>query len=464
MAQAPASTSPDQQGRLFIGLAFVLATAVRAVFALAYPTIHGGDAAARLAHADAFLLGYQLPLPQAFVVLAKSQADDPLLARLIFCGFGGALASGMTALLAVAAGSRAALFGALLFAFDPLLVHYSIVPYQEPLAYALAAWAFFFAASSRPRIGGALLALACLCRYEVWLLLPLLFWASRSRAGVLIGALPVGAWVLFWGGLAPRGLYVLDIDPSADRISRVAYLGSKLVEYETLAVPILALVALVAAYLEGARTVLRFAAALFMVIAVVVAFGHEYPPGSGLMSERLIHLPVILALSLLAAALARLSLTSRPAFLACAGGVALLAARDLRFERALLKAAAVEPDLALARDTARAIEAQRRPGECVSVLAPSVDPSLLDAYVSKVASSFGDAEAARARAANLAQTSPDRDRIAAHLRARPGTVRAEPGCPLLVLVDAQTQATEMGTLLAEIRAGPRRARLLRTRD
>lgn len=179
------------------------------------------------------------------------------------------------------------------------------------------------------------------------------------------------------------------------------------------------------------------------------------------MSERLIHLPVLLCVSLAATALARLAARSRPAFALCLGLVLVFAVRNTRFEAALLRAAARQPDLALARMTATSLEAHRGPLDCVNVAAPSVDPALLQAYVAKVGASFGDVDRARARAAALADSSPDRDRIAAHLKARTGTVRAAPGCPLLVIVDDAQTPPASATLLAEVSAGPRRARVLR---
>jgi len=461
MPAGPARKPPDQKGRVWIAVCFALAAAVRIGFVLAFPTIHGGDAAARLAHADTLVLGYQLPLPQLFVALGKAMSDDPLLVRLIFSLWGAVLASGLTALLAVGFGSRAALFGGLLFACDPLLVHYSIVPYQEPVAYGLLAWAFFLAAVGRVRLGSFLMAAACLCRYEAWLFLPVFVWFSGAPRIAALAGLPILGWMSWWQGLAPGGLYVLDIDAQANRLPRVAYLGGKLLEYETVFLPALAALAVLLAVRAGARGLLGVTAGLGLVIAIVVAFGHEYPPGSGAMSERLIHLPVLLCVGLSAAALDRIGGRSRPAFAACLALALVFGGRNIRFERALLRAAAKEPDLALSREVATTLEGQRSRLECVTVAAPSVDPALLRAYVSKVGASFGDVARARERAAELAGSSPDRDRIAAHLKARPGTVRAEPGCPLLVIVDDAQPAPGSATQIAEVSAGPRRARVLR---
>jgi len=449
-------------------VAFLLATAFRIALVFVFPTIHGGDAAARLANAGTIVLGYQLPLPQLFVVLGKAVLDDPVLVRLIFCVWGGLLAAGVTALLSLGVDSKAAGFGAILLSFDPLLTHYSIVPYQEPVAYGLLAWAFYNAGTGRGPLGPLLMASACLSRYEAWLFLPPFFWVARSRAAGFIASVPVFTWVLWWQGLAPSGLYVVDLDLHSVRLSRVAFLTRKFLEYETLFVPGLAGLALLLTFARPGRLVIRAAISLAVPIAVVVAFGHEYPAGSGLMSERLIHLPVLLALLLAPIALARIAAGSRVRFGVCLAATLLVAGRNIRFETSLLDAAAREPDLALARDVARAIDFNRSKGECVTVHAPSVDPALLDAYVAKVSAGFGDANRARARALSLATVSPDRDRIAAHLRAAPGTIKAETGCPLVVFIDAAIaeatpESKEPMSLLAEITAGSRRARLLRIR-
>jgi hypothetical protein len=444
----------------WIAAIFLLASAVRATFTLAYPTIHGGDAAARLAHADSLVLGYQLPLAQLFVVLGKAVADDPVFVRLLFCAWGGVLAAGVTALLSLRH-PEAARFAGLLLAFDPLLIHYSIVPYQEPVAYGLLAWAFYFGLGERKVAAGLLLGAACLTRFECWLFVPIFLFVTRSRAGALIGALPIVAWVAWWQGLAPAGLYVLDLDPGAGRLSRIAFLGRKFLEYETPAMGAAAVIAMLLALRRRDDALLKGVVALALVIVIVTAVGHEYPPGSGLMSERLIHLPVLLAIGLVATALGRFSVLSRNAFLICFIGVLSFAGRNVLFEVRLLRAAANEPDLALARDIARAIEAVGGSRECVSVTAPSVDPSLLDDYVGKVEASFGDVGRARERAQTLAVSAPDLDRIAAHLRAPVGTARRQAGCPLIVFVDESEPEGAPLSFVAEIRAGPRRARLLR---
>lgn len=451
----------ERLGKASLGLVFLVATLVRMAFVVGYPTIHGGDAAARLAHADAFVLGYQLPLPQAFVVLGKTISDDPIVARLIFSAWGGVLASGLAALTWAYAGRGSATVVGLLASVDPLLIHYSIVPYQEPVAYGLAVWAFYLATRRRHILASVLMASACASRYEAWLLLPAFFVLTRSRVAILISAIPAVAWMLWWQGLGPAGLYVLDIDLHARRLSRVVFLGRKLSEYEPLAILMLALAGAIAIMIVGRRGRI-WLAYVGIVMGVIVAFGHEYPPGSGLVSERLLHFPVLAALLLASLTLVRLSGIGRLG----AGGafvlMALFVVRDLSFERRLLRAAAVEPDLALAREIATAIEGVRRSNECVTVIAPAVRQELLNAYVAKVGAAFGDQEQARKNAASLASTSPDRDRIASHLRAPPGTVREAVGCPLQVVVDGVDPERGGTGRVTVVAAGTRRAILYRT--
>lgn len=461
MPSGSSRARPDQEGRAWISLSFALAAAARIALVLNFPTIHGGDASARLAHADTLVLGYQLPLPQIFVALGKTMSDDPVVVRLVFCLWGATLAAGMTALLALFSSPRTALFGGLLFAFDPLLIHYSIVPYQEPVAYALVAWAFAFAATGRNRLAALVMAAACLCRYEAWLFLPAFVWTSGTPRIAALAGLPVLGWITWWRGLAPGGLYVLDIDLQSKRLSRIAFLTHKFTEYETGLVLVLAGAGLFFAARDRDGIALRFAATLALIVAIVVGFGHEYPPGSGFVSERLIHLPVLVSLSFAALALGRFAVRSRPAFALCLVACLVFAGRNARFEVALLRAAALDPDLALGRKVAVALDAIRAPSECVTVAAPSVAPAALEAYVSKVDASFGDVERARARAAALSESSPDRDRIAAHLKARTGTARASAGCPLLVIVDDSRVMPASATLVADVSAGPRRARVVR---
>ncbi|MBK5254816.1 MAG: hypothetical protein JJE39_02170 [Vicinamibacteria bacterium] len=450
-------------------VAFSLALAARVALVVGFPTLYGGDAAGRLAHADTLVLGYQLPLPQLFVVAGKALHDDPILTRLIFCVWGGVLAAGLTGLLGRFVSSRSSLFGSVLFACDPLLIHYSIVPYQEPVAYGFLAWAFYFGAAGRPMTGAGLMGAACLSRYEAWLFLPAFLWITRSRLAALVAAAPVAGWISWWRGLAPSGLYVLDLDGQAERLPRLAFLGRKFIEYETLSLVLVVAAGFLVVLTSRNARVLKGAATIGAVIVVVVTLGHEYPPGSGLMSERLIHLPVILALSLSAIALARMSQASRPLFHAGLVAAFFFCGRSLWFETGLLQAAARDPNLALARDAARAIEAERGPHECVSVLAPLVEPSLLEAYIKKVDSSFGDVSRAREQASSLANESPDRDRIAAQLKAKTGTVQGQIGCPLLLIVDQAAGGNQHpegagATLLALIVAEPRRARLFRIRS
>lgn len=439
---------------------FIAGALLRGAFALAFPTIHGGDAAARLAHPDTLILGYQLPLPQIFVALARHASDSPVPARIVFCLWGGFLAAALAGFAAVHFGARTAAFVGALAVTDPFLIHYSIVPYQEPVAYSLVALAFILV--FQERIGAASLALAAatLARYEAWLFLPAFLWVNRGRARAWAAALPPLVWLAVWQGLAPSGLYVLDIDPAAPRGPRLVFLAKKFAEYEPVLLW-LAVLGAIAAFRFRSRALARVLAVVGLAFAVIVGFGHEFPPGSGQMSERLLHLPLLGALLLAGHLLARVSEGGRALRVAVLAVIALLTVRNVRFEVSLLQAAAREPDLALARDVARAIESHRVAGECVTVAAPVVTTRDLQAFIAKVGASYGDVAAAARRAAELSGSSPDRDRIAANLTAPPGTVSALPGCPWRVNVDGADGSSAPGEIVARVAAGPRRAELIR---
>ena len=467
---APAQQTPARINVwAYAAASLALAAAVRGAMILAFPTVHGGDSVARLANASTFVLAYQLPLPQAFVVVGKAISDDPLLARFFFCIWGGVLAAGVTALVGRVWGGAAAAVATILLASDPLLIHYSIVPYQEPVAYGLVAWAFYLAPGRHERAAAWLMAAACLSRYEAWLFLPGFFVATgRKRSSLLFASVPVLAWVSWWGGLGPRGTYVVDIDLLAARVSRVAYLAGKWIEYETVWLIVPALLGCLLALRNHRSTFIRVALQLAFVMAAVVTFGHEYPPGSGLVSERLIHLPVIAVIMAASVSLGWMGSRSRPLAAAAVTLTLLLGARHIRFETWLLRATAEQPDLALARLVAHALDGERAASECVSVLAPGIDPAILDAYVAKVGAAFGDAARARELTNALGAASPDRDRIAAQLKAPVGTVRAGIGCPLLVAIDAAGgNAVKLNLagarLLGELQAGSRYAAIYRIR-
>ena len=460
-------TARSDHGRVFAPL-LALALATRVFFIVSYPAVYGGDATARMARADELLLGYQLPLPQALVFLTRHMAPAPIWTRLFFAILGALVPVALFLAIRPSAGNRAAWIGAALVALHPALVYYSVVPYQESLTIALL---LFGAAALQARhegLAGLLISLACLCRYEAWIAVPFVL-APRLRkrplrALALFAAAPL-VWLLLWRGVSPAGTYVLDLDPLAPRWPRVLFLFSKLREYSGVAV--LGLAAAGAAVALRARLArlgwgLAFLAA---VGAAVVVAGHEFPPGSGQVSERLIHFPAVAGCALAGIALGALSRAPRSGHagnLAAGLFLAWQAQAWLRQSDALIREANRDPSLELAFQVAQWAGRELGPGERLTVIAPPVPQAAIDDYVRKVKMAGGDEARAIQIAAGLARHSPDADRVAANLARRPGTVSQAIGASGLVAVfDDRPVERSLGPPLARWVAGPRSASVFR---
>jgi hypothetical protein len=448
-------------------LVFGVAFALRVGLVLAYPLVHGGDAAARLAGSDRLLLSYQLPLPQLLVFVARGLNPDPLWTRLLLAVVGAAAAVALARALAAASDAPSGRIAGLLLAAHPLLVHYSTVPYQEGPMLLLLGLAAHALLRDRAGRAGLFLGLACLCRYEAWIaaaLAAMAGWRRPARSLLLFGWGPL-LWTAVWGGLSPAGTYVLDLDPGAGRLSRIAFLSSKLAEYSGGALLVLAAAGCLALWRKG-RLVAWGLAFVGLVVGAVVVAGHEFPPGSGLVSERLLHLPAVLACGLAALALARL---------AGAGSVHTLARLRLavvvaflgwqgyawaRHAQALAVAAGEDPSLRLAFEVAKLADRRLGDGERLAVFGPPVPAQALAAFVEKVRLAGGDVERALALAASYAGHSPDRDRIAANLARPPRTVTDRvDGAALVAVFDDAPPGPERrpGPMVARFVAGARAA-------
>jgi hypothetical protein len=447
----------------------VLGLAPRLILLWVWPAVHGGDSVVRLARADTLVLAYQLPLPQALVMAARALDPDPRWARLVFCVAGAAVAAALGALVGSTAGRRAGLAAGVLAAVHPLLLYYSLVPYQEPvflLTLLLGALAL-----RRGRDGQASLwlGLACLCRYEAWPAAALALFAHRRRplrGLALFGWAPL-AWLAVWQGLSPAGTYVLDVDPQADRAPRLLFLLSKLHEYTG----VLALgLALAGIAVVGHRRLAAWGWGAVYLVAVLTAVawaGHEFPPGTGRVSERLVHLPALAVCALAGLALAALSRSfGRPWLRTLGTGLAtvLLLALSVSWTRrsfALVEQANADPSLRLAAAAARWAGDHLPPRSRLAVAAPLVPPEVLEEHAGRVARGGGDAEAARAEAQRWRAWPPDRVRLAAHLPRRPGTVvlfeeHATDAALVAVYDDAPGAARFAGRApLWRERAGPR---------
>jgi hypothetical protein len=434
--------------------------------------VHGGDSVARLAHSDTLLLAYQLPLPQALVMATRALAPDPVWTRALFAAVGAGVAAVLAAVVWRLSGPAAGLAAGTLAAAHPLLAYYSIVPYQEGPMMLLLLLGADALLDGREVRAGVMLGLAALCRYEAWIAIGLILvwrfakettWRRRGRAAVVFGWAPL-SWIAFWHGLAPRGTYVLDLDTGGARLARLVFLAAKLREYSGLALLALAVAGLGLAVWRRDRRWLAGLAYVLATMAAVVVAGHEAPPGSGRVSERLLHLPALAACALAGLALAAVAEAGRgrardAARVVVILAVAALAARGVRRTHALLMEAAADPGLRLALDVASFAEARLGTGERLGVAAPPVSPAAIEDYVQKVARAGGDADQARRIGQALAARSVDAERVAAQLARAPSTVvTTAEARPALVAVYEDAPAGSpwpLGRSLARFTAGAR---------
>jgi hypothetical protein len=411
--------------RLDAALLFLLGLAVRVPLLLGAATLHGGDAMARLARSDQLLLAYQLPLAQLLVFVARAIDPNPRLACLAFAIIGALVPVALAAVVSATAGAAAGRAAGALLACHALFIHYSIVPYQEGLMILLLLAGAHALLRKREVLAGVLIGLACLTRYEAWLAAGLAALNHRRRplrALALFGWAPL-LWMAVWGGLSPAGTYVLDLDPAAVRLTRLAFVFGKLREYSGDLLSLLGMAgALVAANRRDPRW--GWGAAFLALFLGPILLAGEFPPGSGRVSERLAHVPAAALCALAGLALGRLA-EARPRLLGPALATvfaAVVAVSGLRHARTLVAEAGRDPSLRLAADAAAFAHAHLPPGGHLAVAAPTVSSADLESFVHKVETAGGDVEKARAVARALSQHSPDVDRIAAHLPRPPGTV------------------------------------------
>jgi hypothetical protein len=277
--------------------------------------------------------------------------------------------------------------------------------------------------------GALFVGLACLCRYEAWIaaVIAALVLSRRGRplrAAALFGAVPL-AWVLFrGGGLSPPGTYVLDLDPLARLAPRLPFLLGKAREYSGDPLVLLGGLGALDLLRRRARGLGAGVAFVLSLLAVVTLAGHEFPPGSGLVSERLAHVPVV-ALCVLAGHAVSLVLAEGPVLLRVAGaGVLAVVATTGVWHAAWLAATAnADPSTLLARDVARFADRLMAPGETLSVTGARVPPEVLTDYLARLKRMGGETRAARVLLAEMSRRGLDGDRVAAHLARSPPDVR-----------------------------------------
>lgn len=407
---------------LALGLSF------RILMIVSYPAIHGSDSVLRLARSDEILIGYWLPLPQVVVYLARACALDPFWTRAGFALLGALAPVALAGVVAASAGGAAGRAAGVLMSLHPFFAYYSTVPYQEVVMLPLLLAGALALLRGRDKLAGLGLGLACLCRYEAWIAAALAGaarWRTPARALLLFGWAPL-AWGAAWGGLGPPGSYILDLDPTAGRLQRLAFLLTKLREYAGDPVLLLAALGAVVAWRRRPRGWAWGAAFLMLLLAALAAVGHEFPPGSGLISERMAHLPAVAVCVLggLALGTAWDGVARRRgaplAQLALCGLMAWLSVGWVRRSDSLLGDANRDPSLRLALAVARLADRQLSASGRLAVAGPPVPAEAIRDYLRKVEQSGGDL--ARAKAIARETHVPDAYRVQAHLARPPRTV------------------------------------------
>src|SRR6185503_6896778 len=180
-------------------------------------------------------LMHNLPLIQAIVHYIYAVQPDPMLVRYAVSIIGAAAGVGFYFLMSELVPKTEAFRGALLFVACPLILPTSTVPYNDILMAAGALGAIHGAVTQRWFLACACLGVACLGRYESWLLCPIIAFVylradrwSASRilqAAVLFGWAPA-AWIIYNGGhLTPPGTVGAEGSVTFERFFRWAYVG-----------------------------------------------------------------------------------------------------------------------------------------------------------------------------------------------------------------------------------------------
>ena len=438
----------------------VIALAVRIPLILAWPAVHGGDSIHRVACSDSVVLAYQLPLPQLLVFVMRAIDPDPVWVRLAFALVGALASVALAAVVAGTAGDSAGRAAGGLLALHPLLVYYSIVPYQESLTLLLLLLGAFALLRGHDRLATLAIGAACLCRYEAWIAAGLAAFARRHeplRAIALFGWAPL-LWVGLWHGLSPAGTYVLDVDPAVVRVSRLTFLLGKVQEYSGPGLLVLALAGALLAWRRRPPGWGWAAAFVTLMLVAVVGAGHEFPPGSGRVSERLGHIPAAALCALAGLALGALSRAAFGQALA-AFLLATLGLGWVRRSETLVIEANADPSLRLAVDVARVASEELTSQGRLAVAGPPVEAAAIEDYVRKVEQAGGDVARARAIGHELAHHSPDLERVAAHLPRSPGAV-IPPGTGATEMIAVYDDTPERerwveGALAARFEAGGR---------
>lgn len=276
---------------------FVGALALRLALIRALPTLPEGDSYARLLRPRIALGGPWLPGYEALVVLTRAVSHDPQALRAMTATVGALAAAAAFRAGYAHGGARAGAVAGIGLAALPAFVLPSVGLYAEPLmllGLAVAAWGLPAPERAMQRAGLVALGLACLVRYEAWLVAGVAAVALVRTRGAYRDAaacLAVPAMLL---ALAPLGGAWSHLDPGVSTqrvVDRVALLSGLAADLHLL--PLLAAATAGALYGRRPRLLLALAAAELALLA----FLDPYAPSG---NPRQIVLPLALAVALAA--------------------------------------------------------------------------------------------------------------------------------------------------------------------
>jgi Gpi18-like mannosyltransferase len=197
---------------------FIAGLTLRLTLIARFPLVFGGDPMIRMLHPDRILASHQLPLLQIGIAAVSRLTTNYLAIMVAMAVIGAAVGVAFYLLAREFFDERVAFLAGLLLTSDPLVAAHSIVPYQESLMLVGVLLAFYFFYAERYVVSSMCLALGCFTRFEAWIAAPVLaaayFWKHQRRAWAVVKGLalfgwaPV-TWILFRGGLAPEGSYVI---------------------------------------------------------------------------------------------------------------------------------------------------------------------------------------------------------------------------------------------------------------
>lgn len=298
---------------------FLFGLLVRLWLIISHPSMYGGDSILRMVHTDKIIIAYNLPLLQFFIFLVSKISSNPFVLRFLMTIIGAAAGCGIYLLAMKLFDRNVARLTALLFTINPFILVHSIMPYQEILMLASLFLAGYFLIRDKisrldQYISSFFIGMACLTRYEGWMAasfivavtflykLNMTNWNINLKKAIYTTCLfcwvPI-LWFLWNKGLGPEGTFVLDNEFTFMRLIRVPYIVVKTIYVSTPAAAFLGFIGLVIMVFSEKRKdkrLLAIAGFFLLFLTILTIWGHDYPPGSNLVTERELHLPLSLFL------------------------------------------------------------------------------------------------------------------------------------------------------------------------